>query len=121
MIFIISSTIEQKGKTFDHDFGYFLFPPRKRGEKKRRINSKKQMLCLSARLFGLPRKEIFVGIKLVILLRNKFIDLFEQGSRVKIFISSTIEQKDMTFDHDFGYSLSLFFSLLEKKGIRKEE
>jgi hypothetical protein len=35
--------IEQKGMTFDHDFGYsfplFLFPPKKRGKKKRRMYS----------------------------------------------------------------------------------
>ena len=31
----------------------------------------------------------------------------------------TIEQKGMTFDHDFGYSLPLFSSLLKKKERRK--
>ena len=30
-----------------------------------------------------------------------------------------IDQKGMTFDHDFGYSLSLFSSLLKKEGRRK--
>ena len=31
--------IEQKGMTFDYEFGYFfLFPPKKRGKKKRRMN-----------------------------------------------------------------------------------
>ena len=33
-----------EGMTFDHDFGYsfplFLFPPKKRGKKKRKMNSK---------------------------------------------------------------------------------
>ena len=31
-----------------------------------------------------------------------------------------IEQKDMTFDHDFGYSFPLFSSLLKKGGEEKE-
>ena len=32
-----------------------------------------------------------------------------------------IEQKGMTFDHDFGYSLVLFSSFLKKGGRRKGE
>ena len=32
-----------------------------------------------------------------------------------------IEQKGMTFDHDFCYSLPLFYSLLKKEGRRKKE
>ena len=41
--------IEQKGMTFDQDFGYPF--PLKRGKKKRRMNSKirDQKACLSAR------------------------------------------------------------------------
>ena len=31
-----------------------------------------------------------------------------------------IEQKGMTFDHDFGYSLPLLSSLLEKEERRKD-
>ena len=31
-----------------------------------------------------------------------------------------IEQKGMTFDHDFGYSFHLSYSLLKKKGREKE-
>ena len=37
---ILFLVLEQKGMTFDHDFGYsFVFPPKKR-KKKRRMNSK---------------------------------------------------------------------------------
>ena len=32
-----------------------------------------------------------------------------------------IEQKDMIFDHDFGYSFPLFSSLVKKEGRRKGE
>ena len=32
-----------------------------------------------------------------------------------------IEQKGMTFDHDFGYSFSIFSSLLKKEGREKED
>ena len=31
-----------------------------------------------------------------------------------------IEQKGMIFDHDFGYSFSIFSSLLKKEGREKE-
>ena len=45
--------IEQKGMTFDHNFGYsfplFSSLLKKRGQKKRRMVSKNQELCLSAR------------------------------------------------------------------------
>ena len=41
----------------------------------------------------------------------------------KYFIEyyNLIDQKGMTFDHDFGYSFPLFQSLLEKQGRRKGE
>ena len=35
--------------------------------------------------------------------------------------SNMIEQKDMTFDHDFCYSFPIFSSLLKKEGRRKGE
>ena len=43
--------------TFDHDFGYsfpFIFPPKKRGQKKMRMESKNldRKSCLSARSFS---------------------------------------------------------------------
>ena len=38
-----------------------------------------------------------------------------------IILYEQIERKGMTFDHDFGYYLPLFFSLLEKEGRRKGE
>jgi hypothetical protein len=34
--------------------------------------------------------------------------------QIKLF--KKIEQKGMTFDHDFGYSFPLFSSLLQKEG-----
>ena len=37
---------------------------------------------------------------------------------VTIFLSG-IEQKGITFDHDFGYSFPLFSSLLKKRGKNK--
>ena len=45
--------IEPKGMTLNHDFGYnfpFLFPPKKRGKKKRRMYSQNRVFkpCLSA-------------------------------------------------------------------------
>ena len=34
-------------------------------------------------------------------------------------VTFKIEHKDMTFDHDFGYSFPLFSSLLKKRGMKK--
>ena len=42
-------------------------------------------------------------------------------SETKIYYSVLIEQKGMTFDHDFGYSLSLLSTLLEKNKEEKEK
>ena len=36
-------------------------------------------------------------------------------------LMTVIEQKGMTFDHDFGYSFRLFSFLLKKEGRRKGE
>ena len=38
-----------------------------------------------------------------------------------ILYSAKIEQKGMTFDHDFSYSFPLFSFLLKKEGRRKKE
>ena len=35
--------------------------------------------------------------------------------------STKIEQKGITFDHDFSYSFQLFSALLKKEGRRKGE
>ena len=40
-------------------------------------------------------------------------------SYVPAFMTQLIEQKGMTFDHDFGYFLPLFSSLLQKRGKKK--
>ena len=90
--------IEQKGITFDHDFGYsfsLFFPPKKGGKKKRTINSKNrdQKSCLSAR------------------------SLLKQNN-INIEYRYMIEHKEMTFYHDFGYSFPLFFPP-KKNGKKK--
>ena len=41
-----------------------------------------------------------------------------QMSKLRHFV--VIEQKGMTFDHDFGYSFSFFSSLLKKERREKE-
>jgi hypothetical protein len=38
-----------------------------------------------------------------------------------IITPESIEQKGITFDHNFGYSFPLFSSLLKKEGRRKGE
>ena len=41
--------------------------------------------------------------------------------RPSIIKHKVIEQKGMTFDHDFVYTIPLFSSLLKKEGKRKGE
>jgi hypothetical protein len=40
---------------------------------------------------------------------------------LKFRYTCRIEQKGIIFDYDFGYSFSLFFSLLTTEGRRKRE
>ena len=46
-------------------------------------------------------------------------DFYKLKCGFNIFIG--IEQKGMTFDHEFGYSFPLFSSLLKKRKEEKEE
>ena len=58
--------IQQKGMTFHHDFGYsfispFLFPPKKRGEKKKmnsKNDDKKSCFLLDPQMFYLYKGQL---------------------------------------------------------------
>ena len=52
-------------------------------------------------------------------------DLFKVGFSGPLYYHLTIwkkiEQKGMSFDHDFGYSFALFSSLVKKRGKKENE
>ena len=86
--------ITQIGMTFDHDFGYsfplFPFLPKKEERRKREWFSKNrdQKSCLSNRSW----RKIWIAWILTTTL---------------VILFPLIEQKGMTFDHDFGYSFQM--------------
>ena len=53
-------------------------------------------------------------------MRAKLSAILKYIQIVQLNLVKKIEQKGMTFDHDFGYSFPLSFSLLKKEGREKK-
>ena len=54
--------------------------------------------------------------KNIIIKEHKFLYILKKN-----YVIPSIEQKGMTFDHDFGYTFPVFSSLLKRRELEKEK